>query len=379
METIKKIELLGESAKYDLCGSASCSTAPRVSTPLDRWIYPAVLPDGNTIRMLKVLQSNACENTCHYCVNNRNRNFLRTTFQPEELSRLFIEMVYKGLVQGLFLSSAIIVNASRTMEYMIKTVELVRIRYKFRGYVHLKILPGVKESYVQRAVMLADRVSVNVEVPHLKYLNRIAPEKDMTDGILKPIELIRKYRNLNEERRVSQTTQFIVGAAGESDREIVGLTNRFYKQVEMKRVYYSAFQPVEGTPLENEKPTPLMREHRLYQADFLLRKYDFQYEEICFEDDGNLSLKKDPKRAWVDVHPELFPLEINRASYEELLRVPGIGPVSAKRIVNYRTKTKFNDFMQLKHFGVVLKWANRFLTINGKYSPSANQLELGLT
>ena len=370
MDTRQKIEVLGRSAQYDLCGQACGTEASRVRDDLDRWIYPAVLPDGKRINLLKVLLTNACENDCHYCANRASRNFRRLSFTPEELAHTFDQMHRKGLVRGLFLSSGVC-NAGRTMDRMIAAVELVRRRYAFTGYVHLKILPGATFAHVERAVQLANRVSVNLEAPNPERLARIAPPKDFTAHLLQPLHWATRLiaEGKGQRASVSQTTQFIVGAAGETDRELLSTTARLYREVDLARVYFSAFQPIADTPLEDHPPTPPLREHRLYQTDFLIRQYGFTFEDLVFDDSGNLPSQADPKLTWAQAHPERFPVEVNRASREELLRIPGIGPTSASRILKLRRRGSFCELSDLRKIGAVAKRAAPFILLNGKQPP----------
>jgi putative DNA modification/repair radical SAM protein len=370
VDTRQKIEVLGRSAQYDLCGQACGTEASRVRDDLDRWIYPAVLPDGKRINLLKVLLTNACENDCHYCANRASRNFRRLSFTPEELAHTFDQMHRKGLVRGLFLSSGVC-NAARTMDRMIAAVELVRRRYAFTGYVHLKILPGATFAHVERAVQLANRVSVNLEAPNPERLARIAPPKDFTAHLLQPLHWATRLiaEGKGQRASVSQTTQFIVGAAGETDRELLSTTARLYREVDLARVYFSAFQPIADTPLEDHPPTPPLREHRLYQSDFLLRQYGFTFEDLVFDDSGNLPSEADPKLTWAQAHPERFPVEVNRASREELLRIPGIGPTSASRILKLRRRGSFCELSDLRKIGAVAKRAAPFILLNGKQPP----------
>lgn len=368
VDTRQKIEVLGRSAQYDLCGEACGTEASRVRDDLGRWIYPAVLPDGKRINLLKVLLTNACENDCYYCANRASRNFRRLSFTPEELAYAFDQMHRRGLVQGLFLSSGVC-NATRTMDRMIATVELVRRRYAFPGYVHLKILPGATFAHVERAVQLANRVSVNLEAPNPERLARIAPPKDFTTHLLQPLHWTKRLIEESKRGSVSQTTQFVVGAADETDRELLSTTAQLYREVGLARVYFSAFQPIPETPLEDHLPTPLLREHRLYQTDFLFRKYGFTFEDLVFDDAGNLPSEADPKMMWAQAHPECFPVEVNRASREELLRVPGIGPTSASRILKLRGKDRLRELSDLQRTGAVAKRAAPFVLLNGKQPP----------
>jgi putative DNA modification/repair radical SAM protein len=371
MDTFEKVEILGRSAQYDLCGEACGTDAARKKDDLGRWIYPAALPDGRRVAMLKVLLSNACRKDCYYCANRASRDFRRVSFKPEELARAFDQMHRKGLVEGLFLSSGICGNASRTMDQMIATVELVRKRYAFSGYVHLKILPGASFAHVERAVQLATRVSVNLEAPNAERLAHIAPRKDFTASLLQPMHWAKGLIKSSSGRLVpaGQTTQFVVGAAGESDREILMTTARLYEEIGLARAYFSAFQPVVDTPLEGHPPTPPLREHRLYQSDWLLRQYDFTFEELIFDEAGNLPREADPKMMWAQAHPERFPIEVNWVGREELLRVPGLGPRSVARILRLRRRGTFRTLTDLKKVGAVVGRAAPFILLDGKRPP----------
>jgi putative DNA modification/repair radical SAM protein len=371
MDTFEKVEILGRSAQYDLCGEACGTEAARKKDDLGRWIYPAVLPDGRRVAMLKVLLSNACQKDCHYCANRASRDFCRVSFAPEELARAFDQMHRKGLVKGLFLSSGVYGNAGRTMDQMIATVELVRQRYAFAGYVHLKVLPGASLAHVERAVQLATRISVNLEAPNAERLARIAPRKDFAANLLQPMYWARDLIEASGGRLVpaGQTTQFVVGAADEPDREILMTTAQLYQEMGLARTYFSAFQPVADTPLEGHLPTPSLREHRLYQSDWLLRQYDFTFEDLIFDEAGNLPHEADPKMMWAQVHPERFPIEVNRASREDLLRVPGLGPRSVARILRLRRQGTFRTLTDLKKIGAVASRAAAFILLDGKRPP----------
>lgn len=376
MNFYKKIQVLGGSAKYDLCGSYLCTSPPRKRDPLGRWIYPAVLPEGKTILLLKILLSNACENDCKYCFNRCSRDFHRMGYQPDDLAKLFINLFSHRKVQGLFLSSAVCTSVASTMEKMIKTVEILRFKYRFKGYIHLKILPGAGFDYIKRAVQLSDRVSVNLEAPSRDRLKSIASDKNLDKDILLPLKWIKVLRSEKTGAPAGHTTQFVVGASGESDKEILKTTSMLYSEFDLTRAYFSSFQPVPGTPLENHPPTPLLREHRLYQSDFLLRKYNFKFEEIIFDSSKNLPLSRDPKQIWSLTHPERFPVEVNTATKQQLLRVPGIGPKSAERIVRMRGRNNFYTLEELRGVGVVVKWVRPFILINGKKQSGGFQCRL---
>lgn len=363
---LDKTSLLAGSARFDLCGACAQPGGGRQRSVEDRWIYPAALPDGRTVRLLKVLQTNACTRDCQYCENRASRDVRRESFSPEELAKLFASLHEAGKAGGLFLSSGIPGRADRVMERMIATAEILRRRHRFNGYIHMKILPGSSRAAVERAARLADRVSINIEAPGPQHLERIAGQKDFRKELLPQTEWIRVAVSDPGSRAKSHTTQFVVGASGESDREILKWTDWLYRARGLYRAYYSAYQvPDEHTRLA-APPTPLLREHRLYQSDFLLRKYGFSLEELVFEETGDLSLTVDPKERWAREHPEAFPVEIMKAPQELLLRVPGLGPVSAKRICAWRRQGGFRDAGDLRKTGLLVNRAAPYLLLHGR-------------
>ena len=366
----QKIEILGRSAQYDVCGEACGTAASRTRDNIGRWIYPAVMPDGKRVALLKVLLTNACEKNCTYCANRAGRDVRRTRFQPDELARLFDQMVQRDLVKGLFLSSGISGSGQQTMDRLLTTVELVRKRYHFDGYVHLKLLPGATRAQVERAGQLAQRVSVNLEAPSGQLLGQIAPRKSR-DEVLNPMRWASEFIAKGEGRWApsGQTTQFVVGAADESDREILTTTSYLYQKLHLQRAYFSAFQPVSRTPLEGKPFTPAWREHRLYQSDFLFRLYHFSLEDMVFDDQGHLPREADPKTMWARAHPEFFPVEINRASRDTLLRIPGIGPRSAGSVLSARREHRFRTITELKKTGAVVQRAAPFILLDGRQPP----------
>lgn len=369
MDVHQKIQTLGESAQYDLCNACGASTRER--DDLGRWIYPTALPNGNTVRVLKVLLTNVCEKNCYYCCVRASHDVPRTSFTPEELALAFDRMHRADLVDGVFLSSAVCAGANRTMDRMIDCVELIRTKYEFSGYVHLKLLPGVSEAHVERALQLAHRVSINLEAPSAERLEVIAPTKNYFDELTKPMRVAKRLMDESGGRLApaGQTTQFVVGAAGEPDQEILSTTARLYRDLDLRRAYFSAFQPVPGTPLDSLEPTPAWREHRLYQADWLLRFYDFTFDDLIFDAGGNLPRKSDPKMMYAHAHPELFPVEVNRASRQELLRVPGMGPKSVGRVLQWRRQGSLREIGDLGKAGAVAGRAAPFVLLDGKRPP----------
>ncbi|MBI4303799.1 MAG: helix-hairpin-helix domain-containing protein [Chloroflexi bacterium] len=365
MQTQDKLDTLAAAAQFDVCGYTGIRH--NVSSPL-RFIHRAALPGGGSVCLFKILLTNICINDCAYCVNQIGRDVRRSAFSPDELAKVFMELHHKRLAQGLFLSSGIGHNPSQTMESMIKTVEILRHRYEFKGYVHLKILPGANFDCVEAGCNLANRVSVNIEAPSVQHLARLSRKKNLHDGIIERMRWVKQLTSQNDKLAPSgQTTQFVVGAAGESDRDILQTTQALYQDMGLRRVYYSAFHPIPDSRLEDHRPTPPMREHRLYQSDWLLRVYGFPLKEVelAFGEIGNLSLRKDPKLVIAQKQPWLFPVDVNKASHEELLRVPGIGPISSGRIVEARRDHSIDSVQQLRKMRVRTGQAVPFIWFQG--------------
>lgn len=370
MELMEKVEMLAESAQYDLCGRSSQPPA-RKRDALGKWIYPAALANGKRIRVLKVLMTNICEKNCGYCGIRASRDVPRSGFTPDELARAFDRMRRADLVDGMFLSSGLCGNANQTMDQMLDCVELLRGHYDFTGYVHLKMLPGVSEAHVERAVQIAHRVSVNLESPNPERLAIIAPRKVFFDELARPMRLAKRFIDESGGRLApaGQSTQFVVGAAGEPDTEILSTSARLYTELGLSRAYYSAFNPVPGTPLEDQPRTPLWRQNRLYQADWLLRFYGFTYDDLVFDSEGYLSRQADPKQMYARNHPEQFPVEVNRAPRQELLRVPGIGPRSAAQLLRWRRQGALRELEHLRRAGAVAERAAPYVLLDGKRPP----------
>lgn len=394
MELEDKLTLLGGGAGEDIaCHSCAANPdaqfvthraldpiAPESIRPRPRdlkpWLSSAIRSDGKRIPLVKTLMTSACEKDCFYCATRRGRNSLRReTFKPEELAEGFDLIYRKRIAEGLFLSSGVVGGGTRTMEKTIAAVEILRRKYEFRGYVHLKLMPGAERAAIERALQLADRVSVNLEAPNTERLARLSSTKQFTDELLAPLKLARELINADPKYAgKTMTTQFVVGAADESDREIISTAARLYRDLGLSRAYYSAFSPIVDTPLENRPPTPPIRQHRLYQTDFLLRRYGFSFDELIFDGDGFLPANRDPKILWATKHPERFPLEVNRISREELLRVPGIGPLSASRILQHRRLRPIAAIEELRRLGADTERAAPFILLNGKQP--ARQLPL---
>ncbi len=368
----EKLEILSADAQYDLacaCGSSKEEHRRRGSS--GKWIYPITLPNGGKNTLFKTLISNVCTNDCKYCPLREQKDIRRCSLRPEETAKVFLDYYNRREVFGLFLSSGLCGSADATMDRLNTTARILRVREGYRGYIHLKIIPGASDAAVEEAVSLASAVSLNIETPGEKHLAKLSKKKSYISDIIEPIKLISRLTGRGSRyERVKQTTQFIVGAAGEMDAEIVKYMWGLYKRLRMNRVYFSSYQkesgdePIAGKVLMNEGERPerpadnFIREHRLYQVDFLLRKYGFTESDIVFDEKGNLSLACDPKEVWALRHPEAFPVNVNRGSYFELLRVPGLGPVTVKRILERRKKKRIRRIEDIGKVGVRLEKAS---------------------
>ena len=378
MELERKIEILAESAKYDVsCSSSGVENNTRqgtVGSTAVSGICHSFTPDGRCVSLLKLLFTNACIFDCHYCINRKSNAIPRATFTPQEVADLTMDFYMRNYIEGLFLSSAIIKNPDYTCELLIKTLKILREEKGFRGYIHVKAIPGADEKLIEELGFLADRMSVNVELPSRESLKLLAPDKDPFDlyKLMKQITTVKKEQEfLPAVRRgpsfvpAGQSTQMIIGASPESDRSIVKISENLYQKYQLKRVYYSAYIPVNQDnllPAVTTEP-PLLREHRLYQADWLLRFYKFTADEILSEDRPNFNLYLDPKANWAVQNYQRFPVDVQTASYDQLLRVPGIGPKSAQNIVKARKYYRLH-LTDLKKLGIVIKRAQYFIACN---------------
>ena len=381
MDIMEKLEILTASAKYDVACTSSGSNrkgeGAGMGSATSMGICHSFAADGRCISLLKVLMTNGCIFDCAYCINRKSNPTRRAAFTPQEIADITMQFYRRNYIEGLFLSSGIMRNPDYTTEQLIGALELLRYTHQFKGYIHVKAIPGADEKLLSWLGLLADRMSVNIELPSRDSLVRLAPDKSK-DSILKPMGIIReridenrydvvKYDHAPRFAPAGQSTQMIVGATPDSDHRILTLTEGLYKKYKLKRVFFSAYTPViedSLLPALDSKP-PLLREHRLYQADWLLRFYGFQAGELLDEKNPNFNPLLDPKCSWALNHREQFPVEINRAPYEMLLRVPGIGVRSAKRILKARRAGSL-DFYALKKLGVVLKRAQFFITCGGK-------------
>ncbi|HMD89265.1 MAG TPA: radical SAM protein [Anaerolineaceae bacterium] len=335
-------------------------------------IYQAAMPNGQHMAMLKTLLTSACEKNCAYCCFRAGRDFRRQTFLPDELARTFIQLWQKGAVRGLFLSSGVAGGGLLTQDRLLDTAEILRKRLGYPGYLHLKIMPGAERAQVERAMQLADRVSINLEAPNSKRLALLAPQKGNIEELLTPLRWVEEIRRKNTSqhgwkgRWPSSTTQFVAGGAGESDEELLQTSAYLHNNLHLTRVYFSGFHPVPETPLENEPPIQPWRQNRLYQADFLLRDYGFHFEDFCYDPSGNLDLEVDPKLAWARRNLSQAPVDINQADYSALLRIPGIGPIGAHAILSARRSGKFKSLEDLSALGVHTSRAAPFILLDGK-------------
>lgn len=349
--------------------------ARRQDTMSKLGVTHVALPNGKTMPMLKTLLTSACERNCSYCPFRAGRNFRRHTWQPEELAQTFMDMFRAGAVQGLFLSSGIIGGGLKTQDKLLATAEILRQKHHFRGYVHLKIMPGAERAQVERGMALANRVSVNLEAPNPARLGFLAPLKQFEDELLTPLRWVEEIRRTQPPRRAwngrwpSSTTQFVVGGGDESDLELLATTEYLTRHASLQRAYFSAFRPVPDTPLENRPAENPLREFRLYQASFLFRDYCFGLEDLAFTPEGNLPLEMDPKQMWAQANLQDAPVELNRASREELLRVPGIGPKSAQTILVARRVSKLRDLSDLQKLGVRTKPLEPYVLLDGQRPP----------
>ncbi len=343
-------------------------------------VKEAIMPNGRSIKLLKTLLNSYCEQNCRYCPFRAQRDIPRAVFTPDEFASLFISLHQTGLVEGIFLSSSIFGGAIRTQDLLLDTAAILRNQYQYKGYLHLKIMPGAEEAQVEQAMLLADRLSVNLEAPHSDALEILAPQKNLHTDLLDPLTWIQKIRTSRSPsaswsgKWPSSSTQFVVGAAGETDLDILSTTAHLHRHSGITRAYYSSFTPIQGTPLENLPPSSPKREFRLYQAFYLLRDYGYSLEDLPYQETGNLPLEEDPKTAWAKANILPEPLEINTAPRSSLLRIPGIGPIRANKILHFRHKAKLKTFSQLRKMNLVSENSAPYILIGGK-SP-ALQLNL---
>ena len=379
MDAITRLKLLSAQMHLEPAEDAHCpklaDTSPVGKKREALNISHGVLPNGKRISLLKTLQTSACERNCYYCPFRAGRDFRRATFQPDEMAHTFMALNRAGIAEGIFLSSGIIKGGANTQEKMLDTAEILRQRLGYQGYLHLKIMPGAERGQVLRAMQLADRVSINLEAPNTNRLLKLAPRKEFTEELMEPLRWMDEIRKSQPRHLAwkgywpSSVTQFVVGGAGESDVELLTTSDFLYKELHIKRAYFSAFTPLPDTPLENHPPTSPKRELRLYQASYLLRDYGFMAEEMPFDEKGNLPIQEDPKTAWAQLNLTDSPVNINQAGRQELMRIPGIGIKGAEQILSARRsgqRIRLHDLGDLRKIGINASRAAPFILLDGK-------------
>ncbi len=384
---LEPAEEVGLQPKLAPCGqvvdgrnSAESPHAKRRKKQVELGITQAQMGGGKTMSLLKTMMTTACERNCSYCPFRAGRNYRRQTLKPDEMADTVMKLYGAGMVDGLFLSSGIIKGGVTTQDNIIATAEILRNTYQFNGYLHLKVMPGAEKEQIRRMMQLADRLSVNLEGPTQERLDLLAPMKKLEEELVRPLTWIEQIRRTESPsdtwngRWPSSVTQFVVGAAHETDLELLNASHYLYRRLNLRRTYFSTFRPIVDTPLEGRSAGNPQRSARLYQASFLFRDYGFDLEEMPFQPDGNLPLDIDPKLAWAREHLRAAPVELNRADRSELLRVPGIGPESARRIVEARRQGTLRSLHDLRQIGVKTKRLEPFVLLNGA-SP-INQLPL---
>ena len=379
MSDIERLELL--TRQMHLEPAEDCSLVPFPPHGKEAIaVKRALMPNGQSIRLLKTLLSSYCEKNCVYCPFRSQRDIPRASFTPDDFAKLFFSLYRSGFVEGIFLSSSIFHNSIKTQDLLLDTAEILRKHYHYKGYLHLKIMPGAEKDQVKEAMLLADRLSVNLEAPHSAALSILAPQKDFQNDLLNPLHWIEEVRSIISPSKSwngswpSSATQFVVGAAGESDLDLLSTTKTLYSKNGISRVYFSSFNPIENTPLENLAPSPLTREFRLYQASFLLRDYGFSAEDLVYKDSDNLLLEIDPKLAYAEQHLIHKPIEINTAPRSKLLRIPGIGPTRADHIISLRQKEPIQSFSKLQKMRLITPKTSPYILVNGKSSTLQLQL-----
>ncbi|SFS77613.1 putative DNA modification/repair radical SAM protein [Porphyromonadaceae bacterium NLAE-zl-C104] len=388
-KTLEKLQILADAAKYDVsCASSGTSRSNvkgGIGTATGWGICHSFTPDGRCISLFKILLTNHCIYDCAYCGNRRSNDVKRAAFTAEELAELTIEFYRRNYIEGLFLSSGVMRNPDYTMERMVRVVKLLREVHRFNGYIHMKTIPGASSELIAQAGVLVDRMSVNLEIPSEQNLKLLAPEKDypsvfapmrfIQQGMLESAEDRKKFRSAPKFVPAGQSTQVIIGATPDNDKQILSLASALYKRPSFKRVYYSGYIPVNSgdSRLPALSKPPLVRENRLYQADWLMRFYEFKAGELVDDSHPDLDLDVDPKMGWALRHPEFFPIDVNTAPYEMILRVPGIGVKSAKLIVTSRRYGRLNS-EQLKKIGVVMKRAQYFIACRELPMQTVNEL-----
>lgn len=374
MEQLDKLKILSENMDVDEESPSSIHNNCEIGKKFGQYpdVTYAKLPGGGTIPLLKTMVSSICEKNCNYCAFRSGRDIRRATFSPDELADTFLTMVNKNIVKGLFLSSGILGKGIYSQDRIIATAEILRVKKKFQGYLHLKVMPGAEKDQIKELMKYADRVSINLEAPNPERLSILAPKKDFFNEIFTQLKWIYEIKTEEETKGVwknrwpSISTQFVVGPANENDRELIQSTSYLFNNYKLARVYFMAFSPVLNTPFENISPENPIREHRLYQASYLLRDYGFQATEFIFDQSGKLALDADPKTIWANEKLIHSPLEINAATFQDLLRIPGIGPKRATLIISYRKRNRIKTMGDLTRLGISCTKTGSYILVNGK-------------
>lgn len=371
MSELSRLQLLTQQMHLEPAEDYSC---PQISRRKQDEVYVsrATLPNGKQISLLKTLLTSVCERNCYYCPFRSERDFRRATFRPDELAKLYMYMHHTAKVDGIFLSSGLVGGGVLSQDKLLDTAAIMRQKYGYRGYLHLKIMPGAERAQVEQAMLLADRISINLEAPNPDRLAALAPKKIFYEELMEPLRWADQIRRTQSPHKAwkrtwpSTVTQFVVGGANERDTELLATSEYLHHSIGLARVYYSGFSPVPDTPLENKAATPLIRQNRLYQASFLLRDYAFSMEELPFQSDGFLPLGSDPKQAWAERHLINAPVEINLATREQLLRIPGIGPKGVQAILSARKEQKLHSLASLTKLGIHAWKAAPYILLDGK-------------
>ncbi|MBW8036584.1 MAG: radical SAM protein [Planctomycetes bacterium] len=367
--THDKLRILSEDGQYDLACACGTKDQPgRTRGDNGKWIYPITLPNGGKSVLFKTLMSNVCTNDCKYCPLRENVDLRRCSLSAEETASAFMDYYRRKEVFGLFLSSAVAKSPDATMSKLNTVASILRKKHKFRGFIHLKIMAGASKAAIEQSLSLASAVSLNIETAGKENMAKLSAKKDYISDIIEPIKFISSVTGKgNRYHRVKQTTQFIVGPAGETDADIVKYMFGLYDRLKMHRIYFSAYQQqsedqkIQSAPQPQKPEDTFTREHRLYQVDFLFRKYGFTQSDIACDKNGNLSLQADPKQVWATNHPEFFPVNVNKAHRNDLLKIPGIGPVTAKKIISHRKSENLNSISDIGKDGAILRKAIPYL------------------
>lgn len=372
MEPLARLKLLSQEMQHEADGQHECHPVINGREFADLPIAEVSIPGGGKMKVLKSMLTSACERNCNYCFFRAGRNLRRQSFQPEELAKSYVQIYRAGAVEGLFLSSGILKGGVTTQDKLLDTADILRDKLKYKGYLHLKIMPGSERDQVRRAMELGSRVSANLEAPNQGRLPSLAPMKQFGAELLDPLKWAQEIRKNEEPRRAwngrwaSTITQFVVGPSGETDLELLSTSEYLYGQLGLARAYYAAFDPVPDTPLDHLPPESPVRQQRLYQSSFLLRDYPFSLEDMPFTQDGNLPLDIDPKTAWAETNLLHHPIDLNTASREQLLMVPGVGPKGAMAIIRGRRRHRLTSLKDVQKLGVITTRMKPYVLLDGR-------------